>query len=164
MTLIVSDASPIHYLALIGETAILPALYGHLLIPPEVFAELQKPRTPDAVKAFTAALPAWVEVRHLSTPIDVALLDLDRGEQEAITLAIELEADILMIDEAKGRDAAELLGLEIIGTLGVLFDAAVAGWCDLTTVFNKLKQTNFRATEALYQYFLDLYQEHEAGK
>ena len=69
-------------------------------------------------------------------------------------LALEIQADTLLIDEAKGRDAAELCGLEIIGTLGILYTAADHGLCDLQEVFDRLQNTNFRATEALYQYFL----------
>lgn len=159
MTLIVSDASPLHYLARIGETHILPALYERVVIPQKVFNELQQPNTPDAVKAFAASLPSWLEIRVITTPIDASLSHLDQGEQEAITLALEIQADTLLIDETKGRDAAEVCGLDIIGTLGVLYAAADAGLCDLKKAFGNLKQTNFRATDALYQYFIDLYEQ-----
>lgn len=159
MTLIVSDASPLHYLALIGEVHILPVLYGHVVIPQKVFDELQQPSTPAAVKMFAASPPHWLEIRTVTTPIDVSLSHLDRGEQEAITLALEIQAEALLIDETKGRDAAELCGLNIIGTLGVLYSAADAGLCNLKKAFDDLKKTNFRATDALYQYFIDLYEQ-----
>lgn len=84
MALIVSDASPIHYLALIGETDLNLALFGYLVIPQEVFDELQKPETPDDVKAFAISRPAWLEMHAVSTPIDASLAHLDKGEQEAI--------------------------------------------------------------------------------
>jgi len=161
MSIIVSDTSPIHYFALIGETDLLLTLYGSVIIPQEVSKELQKPNTPPDVKAFARSRPTWLEIRTISTPIDARLAHLDKGEQEAITLAIELQAGILLIDETRGRDAAELLGLEIIGTLGVLYDAAIAGLCDLQNVFDKLQRTNFRATAKLYQYFLDLYEQNK---
>lgn len=156
MTLIVSDTSPLHYLALIEETQILHALYGRVIIPQKVFEELQQPKTPDTVKALAAA--AWLEIRTISAPISTQLSHLDRGEQEAITLALELKAGTLLIDELEGREAAEAFGLRIIGTLGVLYDAALAGLCDLETAFDKLKQTNFRATDKLYRHFLELYE------
>jgi len=131
MPVVISDASPIHYLALIEETQILQALAN--------------------------ALPTWVEVRAISSPIDDSLSMLDRGEQEAITLALELQADALLIDENKGREAARLHGLRIIGTLRVLYDAAGLRLCDLREAFDKLQRTNFRASAALYDHFLELH-------
>lgn len=157
MTLIVSDASPLHYLALIQEAHILPLLFGRVIIPQKVFDELQQPNTPGAVKAFAASLPSWLEIQNITTPIDASLSHLDRGEQEAITLAIEIQAETLLIDETKGRRAAKSHGLKTIGTLAILLDGATAGHCDLEKSFEKLRQTNFRATETLYQYFLELY-------
>ena len=157
MPLIISDASPIHYLALIGETQILPALYAKVIIPQKVYDEIRQPQTPAIVRSFANALPAWVEVRAISSPIDESLLTLDREEQEAITLALEMKADALLIDESKGRDAARLHGLRIIGTMRVLYDAAGVGLCDLEKAFEKLRQTNFRASAALYKHFLELH-------
>jgi uncharacterized protein len=76
------------------------------------------------VKTFVSSLPSWLEIRAVTTPIDASLSHLDQGEQEAITLALEIPAEALLINETKGRDAAELRGLRIIGTLGVLYSAA----------------------------------------
>lgn len=161
MILTVSDTTPIHYLGLIEEIHILPALYGRIVIPRRVFDELQQPKTPDVVKAFAASRPVWLDVRIISTPIPLTLAHLDRGEQEAITLALEVQADALLIDEAKGRDAAELHGLKIVGTLGILSDAAKIGLCELDTAYGKLRQTNFRARETLYQHFLKLHEKSQ---
>ena len=52
------------------------------------------------MKAFVSSSPSWLEVQAVTTPIDSILSHLDRGEQEAITLALEIQADILLIDEA----------------------------------------------------------------
>jgi uncharacterized protein len=158
MTLIVSDASPLHYLALIGEVPILPSLYDHVIIPEKVFSELQQPTTPNIVKTIVSSRPSWIEVRAITTPIDASLFHLDRGEQEAITLAIEIQAGALLIDETEGRRSAKLHGLKVVGTLGVLYDAAIGGLCKLDEVFDKLKQTNFRATDDLYQQFINAYE------
>ncbi|MGH9838785.1 MAG: DUF3368 domain-containing protein [Blastocatellia bacterium] len=161
MILTVSNTTPLHYLALIEEIHILPALYGHVVIPHRVFDELQQPRTPGVVKTFVASRPVWLDIRTISMPIPSTLAHLDRGEQEAITLALEVQADALLIDEAKGRDTAELHGLKIVGTLGILFDAAKIGLCELETVYEKLRQTNFRAGENLYQHFLKLHEKSQ---
>lgn len=157
MALIVSDTSPLHYLALIEEIHVLPALYGHIIIPQKVFDELRMPKTPQAVKEVVMPLPPWLEVRLTTTPINATLSHLDRGEQEAITLALEIQADTILIDETKGRKAAKLHGLKIIGILGVLLDAAQAGLSDFEIACEKLKQTNFRASENLYRQLIEIH-------
>jgi predicted nucleic acid-binding protein len=164
MKVVISDASPLHYLALIEEEQLLPALFGRVIIPQKVFDELQQPKTPEVVKNLAASLPSWLEVRAVSTPIDASLSHLDRGEQEAITLAIEIQADVLLIDETDGRDAAKLCGLRTMGTLRVLYDAAIRNLCDIQQAFDRLKQTNFRATENLYQHFQELYEKSKQTK
>ncbi len=156
MTIIISDTSPLHYLVLIGESQVLPALYVRIIIPQKVLEELRQPNTPAVVQAFANAPPSWLEVRTISSPPDSSLDNLDPGEREAIALALELQANTLLIDDLAGREAALLHGLEIVGTMGVLYAAAEAGLCELKDAFGKLRQTNFRASAALYQSFLDL--------
>lgn len=162
MTVIIADTSPLHYLALIGESHILPALFGAVIIPQKVLSELNQLTTPAAVKSFATSLPPWLEVRTVTLAIDSSLDDLDPGEREAITLALELNADTLLIDDNAGRNAAQIRGLAIMGTLRVLYDAAVFGLCDLEQAYDKMRQTNFHASEALYHHFLDLHKAHLA--
>jgi uncharacterized protein len=69
---------------------------------------------------------------------------LDVGEREAMSLAKELQADALIIDEPDGREAAKRQGLRVIGTLGVLYDAADAGRCELEQAYAALQQTTFQ--------------------
>ena len=69
---------------------------------------------------------------RVASPADHARVDelelrLERGEAEAIALALELKATALLIDEARGRALAARLGLAVVGTLGVLRDARTAG-------------------------------------
>jgi hypothetical protein len=61
--LVVADTSPLNYPVLIGHEAILPALYARVLIPPAVLTDLRQARTPEAVRAWVAQPPAWLEVR-----------------------------------------------------------------------------------------------------
>jgi predicted nucleic acid-binding protein len=82
---------------LIGEIQVLPALYERVIIPQKVFSELQRPNTPKSVKDFIASAPIWLDVRTLSSLPDPSLDDLDPGEREAITLALEINADALLI-------------------------------------------------------------------
>jgi predicted nucleic acid-binding protein len=72
-------------------------------------------------------------------------LRLDAGAREAISLASELQVDLVLVDERDGAMAARQLGLRVIGTLAVLDLAAARGWLDLKTVFTRLHHTTFRA-------------------
>ena len=58
MLLVVSDASPLHYLVLIGASELLPVLYGHVVIPDSVAVELNNVRTPEVVKQWIGSHPA----------------------------------------------------------------------------------------------------------
>jgi predicted nucleic acid-binding protein len=155
MSVIISNTTPINYLVLIDQINVLRHLYAHVMIPQAVFGELQDEGTPGKVKAWVASHPEWLEVRTVSAPLDPMLASLDVGEREAISLAKEIQADALIIDEPDGREAAKRQGLRVIGTLRVLYDAAEAGLCELEQTYDDLQQTTFRAHPQLFRAFLD---------
>lgn len=126
MTLVVSDTSPIRALSHLGLVHLLPAMYGVVWVPPAVVRELANPR--GAFPSIDAA-GIGLLVRAPTDAARVAALarDLDPGESEAIALAIETGADLLLVDEYEGREIATELGLRIKGVLGVLVDARAAG-------------------------------------
>src|SRR6476469_6351533 len=98
--LIVADTSPLNYLILLESAHVLPSLYGRILIPPEVLAELGDSSGPEAVRTWAASTPPWLEVRA-ALAVDLSL-PLDPGERAAIALAQELTADRLLIDDRDG--------------------------------------------------------------
>jgi predicted nucleic acid-binding protein len=155
MSVIISNTTPINYLVLIDQINVLRRLYAHVMIPQAVFGELQDEGTPGKVKAWVASHPEWLEVRTVSAPLDPMLASLDVGEREAISLAKEIQADALIIDEPDGREAAKRQGLRVIGTLRVLYDAAEAGLCELEQTYDDHQQTTFRAHPQLFRAFLD---------
>ncbi len=106
MIVIISDTSPLNYLILIEHIDVLPKLFGRVIIPPAVFAELQVEETPQVVRDYMASRLQWLEIRSISNPPDSALNFLDDGEREAIALAKELSADAIIIDEENGRHEA----------------------------------------------------------
>ena len=113
-----------------------------MVIPPTVFRELQQPNTPAPVRQWAAALPPWVAVQ---TPKTVNLtLDVDAGELEAICLAQEIHADAVLMDDRAGRSAAIHCGLAVVGTIGLLEQAAARGLIELPTALARLRQTNAR--------------------
>lgn len=78
------------------------------------------------------------------------LTDLDRGERETIALAIEHQADLVIIDERLGRRAAEFAGLSITGSLGVLAKAKAAGLIEsFVRSANALQENGIRFNAAL---------------
>ncbi len=137
---VVADTSPLNYLLLVGKIDLLPALYDSLLLPPAVRREM---------------LPDWIEVRDPG-PTTLSLHPkLNAGEREAIMLAHKTPNALLLIDEALGRQAAQHLGLNINGTLGILLLAHRRGLVDLPTEVAKLRQTSFQASDALIESVLN---------
>jgi len=147
--IVVADTSPLNYLLLIDEIDLLPAIFGQVLLPQAVFQELQHPKTSPIVRQWVARLPAWLEVRSVTSTASPELMRLDVGEREAIQLALELGISTVLIDEADGRRQAERLHLEVRGTLGILERGAHLGRVDLRRALSKLEQTTFRMSPAV---------------
>jgi predicted nucleic acid-binding protein len=154
---IVSDTSPLCYLILIDLIDLLPQLYGQVIIPVAVRDELAAPGSPGIVQVWILQPPDWLEVRVINNQADGALSQLDRGEQEAIVLAEELNADLILLDERAARRIALERGLEIIGLLGILGVAAQRDLIDFSTTLSRLQQTTFRASPKLIQSLLRQY-------
>ena len=101
--IVVADTSPLNYLILLGHSDALPAIYGRVLVPDAVLIEMQHPEAPAEVRIWALAPPAWLEKRHVQQ-LDASLaVELGAGEREAISLALEVKADVLLIDERAGR-------------------------------------------------------------
>lgn len=115
-----------------GRTDILHVLFGSVLIPPTVEAELSRPTTPEAVREFIRHLPQWMAVRAPSSIERIP--KLDPGEQAAISLAMEIHADLILLDDADGRKAASQRGLSVIGLLGILERAGERQLLDLSVL------------------------------
>jgi predicted nucleic acid-binding protein len=153
--IVVADTTPINYLILIEEIHVLPKLFGRVIIPTAVWKELQGKRTPELVQRWIANPPGWLEIRAPSEPPKEQLFELDAGEREAIALADELGADVLMVDDMAARHEASRRPYRVMGTLRVLYDAAGKGLVDLPQAFALLQQTTFRASADLYKSLLD---------
>lgn len=124
---VVSDTSPVRALAHLGLVDLLEALYGSVLVPPAVADELLRPRGPGPVVNLNGV--AFIHVRPAADAAAVARLraTLDPGESEAIVLAIEAGADLFLVDDARAKDAAARLGLNVTGVFGILLDAKRQG-------------------------------------
>lgn len=149
--IVVADTTPINYLILIGEIHVLEQLYGRIILPAAVREELLHPRAPAAVRDWVASSPSWVEILSPKLILDFAPVKLDRGEREAIALALELAADQMIVDEMRGRREAENRGFTVIGTLGVLEEASHEGLLDLKSAVEQLRRTNFHISHAVIE-------------
>jgi predicted nucleic acid-binding protein len=160
MRLVVADTSPIFYLLSINHIDLLPSLFGRVFVPDAVNEELCHPAAPLPIRDWAGNLPAWVEVKSVETLDDAALRPLGAGECAAITLSLFMRADLILIDERKGRHVALDKGFVVAGTLGILALGARRGLIDLADAFEGLKRTNFRYRQEI----MDLLLGRQAGK
>jgi uncharacterized protein len=127
---VVSNTSPILNLAIVDRLILLYRQFGEVLIPGAVLEELKTGEERPGSQALREAISAgWLQVREVRNDAIAQLLKqtLDRGEAEAIALAMELKADWTLLDEREGRKIAKSLGLKVTGILGILLRAKQAG-------------------------------------
>jgi predicted nucleic acid-binding protein len=149
MTSTVSNTGSLIALASIGQFDLLHALFGTILIPPTVYAEIQDEKS---IRALVAA--DWITTQVAKDALAVQLLkeELDAGESEAIVLAQELRARLLLIDERAATRKARAIGLQTIGTLGVLLMAKNSGLLkSVKPSLDDLRRTGFHMSETLYR-------------
>ncbi|MSS73638.1 MAG: DUF3368 domain-containing protein [Candidatus Latescibacteria bacterium] len=140
---VVSNASPLIALEQIGHLDLLERLFSSLLVPPAVVLET----------APTVALPSWISERPLTQPIGPQILraSLGSGESEAISLALEVNARWVLLDERPARRLAQTLGLPVIGTLGILLASKRRGFMpSIRPSIDALVSFGFRITPDLY--------------
>ena len=126
--IIVADTTILSNLIKINQLDWLQDIFGEVLIPQKVFAEVsQLVHFEVDITRFLSA--SWLKVLSIthSALYESLLEDLDEGEAEAIVLAQEQNANFVLIDELKGRKKATALGLHVLGTVGVLIKAKELG-------------------------------------
>jgi predicted nucleic acid-binding protein len=160
--IVVSDSSPLISLAAIGRLELFHDSYGTIIIPRVLFEEVasQDLRLPGAMEVQTFD---WITCEDVVDARLVTALQgkLDRGEAEAIALAVELRADLLLMDERLGRIEAARFGLRFVGILGALIEAKAKHYVpEIKPILDELKTiAGFRVSDALYARVL-----HEAGE
>jgi len=150
--IVVADTSPILYLVLIEQVQLLQAFYSEVVIPDAVAIELRATKSPSSVRTWISNPPSWVKVRPVTREqLDAVTAELDAGERAAIALATALSANLLLIDDARGRAEAHRRHLTVTGTLGVLRTAAERGLIDVRDVLARLRTTSFFVDDALIE-------------
>ena len=127
--IVVSDTSSLSNLFIIGRLDLLREIFGRVIIPNAVAAELEV----ISLHQHEILEEEWISVVKISDKdlFNTILEKLDAGEAEAITLSIELSSDFLLIDELAGRLEARERGIRIIGVAGILVEAKRLGLIDL---------------------------------
>lgn len=124
MPLVVSNSSPIINLAIIGKLELLHTFWGTIIVPEAVWKEtVIDGDSNQEVERIKEA--GWINVEKVEDRNFVLALEntLDKGEAEAIALAIEKGADIILLDETDARDAADVFKIRKTGVLGILIRA-----------------------------------------
>jgi uncharacterized protein len=124
---IVGDSGPLIAFAIVGQLELLPRLYRRVIVPQTVWDEVTV-RGAGLPGASEVSRITWAEIQHADPQrvLSLAIL-VDRGEAEAIALAMDLPGSTVLLDDALARRVAERFGVERIGTLGVLRRAKKAG-------------------------------------
>ncbi|GAA4399139.1 DUF3368 domain-containing protein [Nibrella viscosa] len=149
--IVISDTSILNAFYKIRLLALLPALYGKVIIPQKVYDELMA----DDVLAnwLSSAHPHWLAIHPVqrSQTVEHLLVDMDAGEAEALTLAQEISADVVLMDDHAGRRIAQELGIPVIGTLGILLAAKEEGLIPAIrpVLVDLTEQTKFWVSESL---------------
>ncbi len=146
--IVVSDTTPLNYLVLIGAVDVLPKLFKEAYAPPEVIRELNDADAPNVVRNWALHPPDWLKIRAASARLP-STSSLDAAEADAISLAKEIGAPAILLDEKKGRKIAIGEGLVVVRTLALLELAAEKQLIELRPALDKLRTTTFRIEKEL---------------
>lgn len=155
--IVVSNTSPLTNLAAIGHFELLRKLFGEIHIAQGVWQELNKGgrRHPGSQEVENAS---WIYRHKVSNQAVTTVLrrDLDLGEAETLALALELKADLVLLDEQEGRHAASRIGLRPFGVLAILLKAKKQGEIgEVRSPLDALRgQAGFFVAESLYRQVL----------
>jgi predicted nucleic acid-binding protein len=163
--MIVSNTTPIVCFLKLGRLDILKNIFNEIIIPQAVYEEVTaKPDEAEAINALTEC--GLFKTRPVENKFAVSLLQkqigLDLGESESIVLAQELKAELLLMDERKGRRVAVENGISISGTLGVLIKAKQMNLVkEIRPLLNELITKDIRIGNNLLKKVLESVNENE---
>jgi len=153
--LIISDTTPIISLMKAGQLGLLEKMFGSVVIPKAVYDELTVNKNFEKeIDSFKRCTFVKVETVENESSVNILrnVTGLDAGESEAIVMVEEKQADLLLMDEHKGRQVAKKMGIRITGTIGILlqaFDESFLTREDVEQCLLLLKESNIRVSEGL---------------
>ena len=160
----VVDAGPLLFLARLGRLDLLLLGADQIYVPVAVLAEIRQKPDP-ALEPIQAMLGTWLAECSLTNPELLKLLpDLGAGEREVIVQALERKVTSVVLDDLDARRVARRLGLEPIGTVGLLLAAKKRGIIpSLRAELDRLKKTGFWISAQLRAEALKEAGEEEGG-
>ena len=159
--IVVSDATPVISLLKINQLNLLHGLFQEVLIPQAVYDELtlNPAFEKEAIQIKECTFITKVEVgQDSSVNLFQRVTGLDRGESEAIIYTDNEGADLILMDEIKGRKVAVQMGLNVVGTLGILLEAYEQKLLSREEIFSGLdilKNSRRFISEALYKQLIE---------
>ncbi len=151
--IVVSNTSPIMNLAVVGQLQLLEQLYHKVRIPEAVLQELVALDL-SQIQGKSIQTISWIETHPLTNrPLaDLLLLELHTGEAEAIVLALEMGANLLLLDERRGRQVASRMGIKCLGLLSMLIEAKHQGLISVVKPIldDLIAQAGFWVSSQLY--------------
>lgn len=157
MHIIISDSTTLIILAKTDRLYLLSNLFEKVYIPQAVFDEINCKQDKVSQRLHDAKFIELNQVTNQNLLSEIANYNIDKGESEAITLALELH-EKLLIDERKGRIVAKEKGVFIIGLLGILrenYQSNLISYDELIEILDDFKAKKLRLSQALERVFLD---------
>jgi predicted nucleic acid-binding protein len=157
----IANSTPIISLSVLGKLDLLKGIFTEVFVPKAVYNEVVA-KGSDKIGSKELASATWIYVLETTNILSKSsiMLELDEGEAEVITLAKEKSIDTVIIDEFAGRQYASLLGLNVIGTLGILLAAKNKGLVgEIRPLMDVLISHHRYIDQTLYHYFLKLARE-----
>jgi predicted nucleic acid-binding protein len=160
-SLVIVDAGPVIALSRIGRLPLLQALFGHVWITGTVQQEiLEGGQFADSEPVQQAIEQGWMRIETaVYEPLDMMVSDLDAGELSSIAWASARQQtglrSLLVLDDARARATAAQLKLPLIGTVGIIGQAKLAGLVEqAATLLWQLPQAGYFVTPALIEAML----------
>jgi len=162
--IIISNSTPLVHLSAMGRLDLLRQLFGEVIIPEEVYQEVVilgrgKPGSEEV------GMAEWIKRQDVKDQLALSTFNtrLGKGESACLVLAIELSADLLILDDRSARLEAQALGLKITGTIGALLRADERGLINFAESCDKLLTTGFRLSPRDREHVLQLWQRYRSG-
>lgn len=151
----------LHYLILVEREFILPKLYSKIIVPSGVLEELGHASAPVKISDWATHPPSWIEVsvpKAIPDRYDV----LDFGERQALALAFEINAEMVLLDDKLARRFAQRESMRVKGTLGIVADAARRNLVNFVETVELLQRTSMHLDQVLVQKIIEEYR-HSRG-